>query len=149
MSYPFDQLLGLATANQTLALRLVEIAQAAGQRQSKIVARAVFAASDQTVKDQPSPLSFPVMPDYAKALVEAEECRQALTSDARAAVEAWRANVGGLFSPEDAWRQVAGACQAWSNAFPTAAGGEMKAEGGKAERAQPVAATSTKARATA
>ncbi|PZR31058.1 hypothetical protein [Caulobacter segnis] len=117
MSYPFDQLTALASANQKLALKCANIARAAGQRQSKIVAKAFFTASEQAAEDKPAPLSFPILPGYSHALAEAEECRQVSLNDTKAAFEEWRANVEGLFSPEAAQKQFANAYQAWSKAF--------------------------------
>ena len=117
MSYPFDQLTALANANQKLALKCADIARAAGQRQSSIVAKAFFTASEQAGEDKPAAMTFPVLPGYSHALAEAEECRQASVNDTKAAFEEWRASVGGLFSPEEAQKQFAGVWQAWSKAF--------------------------------
>lgn len=128
MSYPFDQMTAIAGANQKLAMALVDLLRASGERQAAIVQHA-FAAhtpSAETAAETQAftvPFTTPALPDVSALLKEVEEDRKAALTDAHAAFEDWRANVGGAMTVDTGQQQWANAVQAWSQLFVAPLGG--------------------------
>lgn len=145
MTYPFDQLTALATANQKFALRFGNIAREAGQRQAQIAIHA-FAAATARAGDPAVQSPTMLHPSgFSRVCEEAEQARQASAAETKAAVEEWWAAVGGLLSAEAAQRQIAHAYEAWGRLFasPIVGAGEAEPAG------QPLAPSRAKPRAEA
>lgn len=60
MSYPFDQMTSLVSANQKLGQALFEVARVAAQRQAKIASQGLAVFTQAGAAPQVSPVSIPI-----------------------------------------------------------------------------------------
>lgn len=135
MTYPFEQLTALASANQKLALSFVDTARAAGQRQAEAVSRSLSGVSDQGAQ-KAGLVTLPLFTGFPGFAAETEQNRQAALADSQRAVDVWRESVAGLFSPEDAQAQLSTAVAIWSQLTLAPLGWQAPEATGKAATPQ-------------
>ena len=114
MSYPFDQMTSLVSANQKLGQALFEVARVAAQRQAKIASQGLAVFTQAGAAAQVSPFQFPLLSQWPEIVMEVEQNRQASLADVSAAVAEWRDAVGAAFSIEDAQQRARRVFDVWT-----------------------------------
>ncbi|MET4133557.1 hypothetical protein ABIE62_002708 [Porphyrobacter sp. MBR-155] len=114
MSYPFDQMTSLVSANQKLGQALFEVARVAAQRQAKIASQGLAVFTQAGAAPQVSPFQFPLLSQWPEIVMEVEQNRQASLADVSAAVAEWRDAVGAAFSIEEAQQRARRVFDVWT-----------------------------------